>query len=271
MLSGPSSLTSIRNTHGGVIGRTVDTRMDPGLQEVEKGVEAAARSPPGSTRKPTRWARRGRARVPRLEDVWSSHLKGGVMPAKVLLFNLIVLAVLLEADLGRRKIGWFRVLRPLIASVAAIALFTTSVPTSGHNLALEAAGVGAGVLAGLAAHLFVTVGFDPAREKQGGQGTSGRAVSWAGFGYATFWVVIFAARLVFIYGTQHWFSHSLGQFLTAHQLSPAALTDALLYMAIAMALARSALLAFRGRAATRHAADGRGYPAAVLSQDSTAR
>jgi hypothetical protein len=193
------------------------------------------------------------------------------MPAKVLLFNLIVLAVLLEADLGRRKIGWFRVLRPLIASVAAIALFTTSVPTSGHNLALEAAGVGAGVLAGLAAHLFVTVGFDPAKEKKGGQGTSGRAVSWAGLGYATFWVVIFAARLVFIYGTQHWFSHPLGQFLTAHQLSAAALTDALLFMAIAMALARSALLALRGRAATRHAADGHGYPAAVLSHDTTAR
>jgi hypothetical protein len=88
--------------------------------------------------------------MPRLEDVWSSYLKGGVMPEKVWLFSLIVLAVLLEADLGRRKIGWFRVLRPLIASAAAIALFTTSVPVSGHNLALEAAGVGAGVLLGLA-------------------------------------------------------------------------------------------------------------------------
>jgi hypothetical protein len=193
------------------------------------------------------------------------------MPAKVLLFNLIVLAVLLEADLGRRKIGWFRVLRPLIASVAAIALFTTSVPTSGRNLALEAAGVGVGVLAGLAAHLFVTVGFDPAKGKKSGKGTSGRAVSWAGFGYATFWVVIFAGRLVFIYGTQHWFSRPLGQFLIAHQLSAAALTDALLFMAIAMALARSALLAIRGRAATRRAADGHGHPAAVLSQNSTAR
>jgi hypothetical protein len=190
------------------------------------------------------------------------------MPAKVLLFNLIVLAVLLEADLGRRKIGWFRVLRPLIASVAAIALFTTSVPTSGHSLALIAVGVGVGVLAGLAAHLFITVGFDPTKGKKG---SSGRAVSWAGFGYATFWVLVFAARLVFIYGTQHWFSRPLGQFLIAHQLSSAALTDALLFMAIAMALARSALLAIRGRAATRHAAEPHGYPAAAVGQNSTAR
>ena len=193
------------------------------------------------------------------------------MPAKVWLFNLIVLAVLLEADLGRRNIGWFRVLRPLIASVAAIALFTTSVPTSGHNLALEAVGVGVGVLAGLAAHLFVTVGFDPAKGAKGGKGAGGRPVSWAGFGYAAFWVVVFAARLVFIYGTGHWFPRSLGQFLAAHQLSGAGLTDALLFMAIAMALARSALLAVRGRAATRRAAAGPGYPAAVLSHDSTAR
>jgi len=192
------------------------------------------------------------------------------MPAKVWLFNLIVLAVLLEADLGRRNIGWFRVLRPLIASVAAIALFTTSVPTTGNSLLLEAVGVGVGVLAGLAAHLFVTVGFDPARGKKGGKGNGGRAVSWAGFGYAAFWVVVFAVRLVFIYGTEHWFSRSLAQFLIAHQLSAAALTDALLFMAIAMALARSALLAVRGRGASRHAAAAHGYPAADLHLDSSA-
>lgn len=192
------------------------------------------------------------------------------MPEKVWLFNLIVLAVLLEADLGRRKIGWFRVLRPLIASAAAIALFTTSVPVSGHNLALEAAGAGAGVLLGLAAHLFVTVGFDPAIGKKGGTRTSGRPVSWAGLGYAAFWVVVFAARLVFIYGTGHWFAGPLGQWLAAHQLSGAGLTDALLFMAIAMALARSALLAIRGRAATRHAAAAPAPLAGVLDQGSTA-
>ena len=70
------------------------------------------------------------------------------MPANVWLLNLIVFGVLLEADLGRRKIGWFRVLRPLITTAAIIPLFLTSVPTTGHNLAVQAVGVGVGVLLG---------------------------------------------------------------------------------------------------------------------------
>jgi hypothetical protein len=187
------------------------------------------------------------------------------MPANVWLLNLIVLAVLLEADLGRRKIGWFRLLRPLVTATAVVAVFASSIATSGHDLALEAIGGGAGVLLGLAAHLFMSVGFDPAK------GKNGRAVSWAGFGYAAFWAVIFAARLVFIYGTEHWFARPLGQFLIAHQLSATGLTDALLFMAIAMALARSALLAVRGQAATRHAADAHGYPAGVLDHTAATR
>jgi hypothetical protein len=187
------------------------------------------------------------------------------MPANVWLLNVIVLAVLLEADLGRRKIGWFRLLRPLITATAVVAVFVSSIATTGHNLALEVVGGGAGVLLGLAAHLFMSVGFDPAK------GKNGRAVSWAGFGYAAFWAVIFAARLVFIYGTEHWFARPLSQFLIAHQLSATGLTDALLFMAIAMALARSALLAVRGQAATRHATDAHGYPARVLEHNSTAR
>ncbi len=52
--------------------------------------------------------------------------------------------------------------------------------------------------------------------------------------------MIFAARLLFIYGTYHWFSGPLGQFLAAHQLGAAGLTNALIFMAIALALARTA-------------------------------
>ena len=138
------------------------------------------------------------------------------MPASVWILNLVVLAVLLEADLARRKIGWFRVLRPLITAAAVVAVYLTSVPTSGHNLALEAVGAGVGILLGLAAHLFMSVSYSPVNSRRG---VRDRAVSRAGFGYAAFWTVIFAGRLVFIYGSEHWFSRSLGQFLIAHQLS----------------------------------------------------
>ncbi len=175
------------------------------------------------------------------------------MPASVWILNLVVLAVVLEADLGRRKIGWFRVLRPLITAAAVVGAYLSSVPTSGHNLTLEAIGAGAGILLGLAAHLFISVGYEPVKSRKG---VRDRAISRAGFGYAAFWAVIFAGRLMFIYGSEHWFSRSLGQFLVAHQLSAAGLTDAVIFMAIAMALARSVLLGARGRRATRRSAAG---------------
>jgi len=177
------------------------------------------------------------------------------MPASVWILNLVVLAVLLEADLGRRKIGWFRVLRPLLTAILICPLFLDSVPTNSHDVALQAVGLGVGVLLGLAAHLFISVGYGPVKSRRG---TRDRAVSRAGFGYAAFWTVIYGGRLLFIYGTLHWFSASLGQFMAAHQLSAAGLTDALIFMAVAMALARSALLGVRGRAAARHFAAGTG-------------
>lgn len=177
------------------------------------------------------------------------------MPANVWILNLIVLGAVLEADLGRRKIGWFRVLRPLLTAILICPLFLDSVPTNSHDVALQAVGIGGGVLLGLAAHLFISVGYGPVKSRRG---TRDRAVSRAGSGYAAFWTVIYGGRLLFIYGTLHWFSVPLGQFMAAHQLSAAGLTDALIFMAVAMALARSALLGVRGRATARRFAAGTG-------------
>lgn len=185
------------------------------------------------------------------------------MPANVWLLNLIVFGVLMESDLGRRKIGWFRVLRPLLTAALMVPLFLDSLPTTGNNVAIQVIGAAAGALLGLAAHLFVSVYAGPAKPGRGaggrgaggrgagGRGAGGRAYSRAGFGYAAYWAVIFGARLLFIYGTIHWFPASLGRFLASHQISGAGLTDALIFMAITMALARSALLAARARAVTR--------------------
>jgi hypothetical protein len=204
------------------------------------------------------------------------------MPANVWLLNLIVLGVLLESDLGRRPIGWFRVLRPLVTTVLIVPLFLDTIPANGHNVVLQVVGAAVGVLLGLAAHVFISVYHGPARPAQGwlarfgrtgqgtdgqhtgNQGTAGRPYSRAGAGYAAFWAVIFAGRLLFIYGTIHWFPASLGQFLVTHQLSGAGLANALIFMAVTMALARSALLGVRARAVTRHAAAAPAAPVATI-------
>jgi hypothetical protein len=183
------------------------------------------------------------------------------MPASAWIINLVVLGVVLEADLGRRRIGWFRVVRPLVTALAIGPLFLDKVPTGGHNTQLLAIGLAVGVLLGLAAHLFVSVGYGPVKSMR--KGTRNRAFSRAGFGYAAFWAVVFGGRLLFIYGSENWFSRSLGQFLTSHQLSGAGLTDALIFMALAMALARSVLLGARGRAAAHRAVSGVSEPAGV--------
>jgi hypothetical protein len=201
------------------------------------------------------------ARNRKLEDVCNPGVKETSMPASTWIINLVVLGVVLEADFGRRRIGWFRVLRPMITALAIGPLFLDSIPTTGHNVLLQVLGAAAGALLGLAAHLFVSVGYGPVK---GMKATRNGPFSRAGFGYAAFWAVIFGGRLLFIYGSENWFSRSLGQFLASHELSAAGLTDALIFMALAMAVARSALLATRGRASARRAA-GTSTPAVAVT------
>jgi hypothetical protein len=72
--------------------------------------------------------------------------------SQALLINVIVLAVVLEADLGpHRKITWFRVLRPLVLAGVIIPIYLKSLSTHGTGLYLELAGLAAGVLLGLLA------------------------------------------------------------------------------------------------------------------------
>jgi hypothetical protein len=167
------------------------------------------------------------------------------MSASVWVVNLVLLGVLLEADLGRRTIGRLRVLRPLLGAAAIVPLYLTAVPAWGHNPALMLIGAGAGVLLGVACHAFMRVYFDPSR------GEHGLSASEAGVGYALFWLAVFAARIAFEYGANHWFESSLGRFLAEHQLGSAGVTDALIFMALALALTRSLVLGLRGSHACR--------------------
>jgi hypothetical protein len=156
---------------------------------------------------------------------------------EAMIVNGVVLATVLATDLGpARKINRMRVLRPLIAAAVIIPMFVARPVTHGTGLAVEIAGVAAGLLGGLAAAALMRVRRHP---------TTGQPVSSAGAGYAALWVAIIGARAAFSYGSAHWFSRPLYDWAVANDVTVAAITDGLIFMAIVMVLARTLALGLR--------------------------
>ncbi len=165
------------------------------------------------------------------------------MPTDVLIVNLAVLFAVLEADLGRRKVSTFRILRPVFLAAGIIPLFIAHPATAGNGEILEIVLAGLGVLLGVvAAAGLMKVSFDQVSQK---------CVSTAGAGYAALWIVVIGARLLFTYGANHWYTAQLTHWMITNGISLNALTDALIFMAIAMSIARSLRLAV-GRSQVRH-------------------
>jgi hypothetical protein len=153
--------------------------------------------------------------------------------------NALVLAAVLEADLGsHRKISRFRILRPILLTIAIVPLFLETVATHGGGLAVELAGVAAGLAGGLFALGLMRV----YRSEK-----TGKPVSAAGGAYALLWVVVIGARALFSYGAHHWFENQLGGWLATNSIPSAAITDGLIFMAVAMVLTRAVGLARRAR------------------------
>ncbi|HEY6314838.1 MAG TPA: hypothetical protein VIY52_29120 [Streptosporangiaceae bacterium] len=159
------------------------------------------------------------------------------MSASVWIINLVVLGVVLEADLGRRKITWYRLARPVIVAGAIIIYYLTRTPvaTRGGGLAFELALAALGIVLGLAAGLMFRVFRD-------------RGIAWsqAGIAYATLWIVVIGARIGFAEASSH--SHSLQVWLGTHHITSDAITDALIFMAVGMLLIRTATLRLRAAA-----------------------
>jgi len=160
----------------------------------------------------------------------------GPMDITVWLLNLGILAVVLETDLGRRRIGPLRLLRPFLAAVAIVPFFLHGVAAAGNGLALEIIGTLSGLAIGVGAASLMDVERDA---------LTGRAYSRAGIAYALLWAGVTAARLGFAYGAQHMFGAELGTFMRTHAISRDALTASLIFMALAAVLARTSLLAAR--------------------------
>lgn len=158
------------------------------------------------------------------------------MSTSVWIINIAVLAAVLHADLGRKQVTVRRLLRPALIAVVIVPMFVKHVATSGTGLTLEIAGAGAGLLLGLVAAALLPVRRDPA---------GGAVESHAGVLYAGLWTVVIGGRLAFAYGSEHWFGPSLGHWMYANRVTADALTDALVFMAIAMLVARTGGLAAR--------------------------
>lgn len=151
------------------------------------------------------------------------------MPADIWIVNLLILAVVLLTDLGHRKVTWGRVVRPFAVALLILPIFVKSPQLSGNGLVLEGILLVAGVVFGLMA-AFTLMKVSRAED--------GHAYSTAGRPYAAFWVFVIGARLVFSYGAYHWYTSALGQWMVSNHITVNGLTDGLIFLAIAMAVAR---------------------------------
>ena len=155
--------------------------------------------------------------------------------------NAAILVWILWANLGTRVLTPRRMLLPVAIAAVVGWSYLHGIPTAGHDLALEATGLVAGIAFGVVAALLVRV-----------RRTAEGAVTTAGAPFAALWIVVIGGRMLFAYGSDHWFGTAIAEFSVRHQITSAgAWTAAFVLMALAMIVTRVAITGLAaGRART---------------------
>ena len=149
-----------------------------------------------------------------------------------------VLVLLVIPQVRGTRLNLRNLLLPLVLVGAAAAYYLKTVPTQGHDVALDVATVLVGVLIGAACAYTTRL-----RRQSGGA-----VVAKAGFIAALLWIVGMAARTGFAYEANHGGRTAIVDFSrTEHITGASAWTAALVLMALAQVVARLVLLRVRAR------------------------
>lgn len=155
------------------------------------------------------------------------------MTTAELLLNLGVLAFVLGSGLGTRPLTRRRFRLPIAIVVVVGFIFLRSVPTAGNDVTLEVALGLAGIAFGALAGCLMAVGRDEA---------AGTVVTKAAAAYAALWIAVIGGRILFAYGSDHWFRRQIATFSREHVITgSSAWTAAFVIMAISMVAARVAV------------------------------
>jgi hypothetical protein len=160
-----------------------------------------------------------------------------VSTADYLTYTALFITIL-ATQLGHRTPTLNRLILPVVI-VAGIGLkYLTHLPTGTVNHLLEAAGLAAGILFGLASVALVKVDKDP---------DTGRATTAAGWPYAAVWTAALAARMAFAYGSTHWFHTALAHFTAANHINPATYATFFVLMVLTMITVRTITVIARAK------------------------
>ena len=158
------------------------------------------------------------------------------------ILNCTLLGWVLLRNLGTRPVTRGTYLAPLAVVAVAAGVYLRDVPGAGNDRLLELAGIGAGVVFGLAAAACTRLRRD----------SSGRLLARAGAAFAAVWVIAIGGRIAFAELATHSWGPAVARFSIAHQITgPEAWRAAFVLMALVMVLTRVAATAVQAASRNR--------------------